>query len=96
MTEAQLRSQILRYLNSIPGAFFFPIPQGPFSRVGISDLIGLYHGQFFALEVKTGNNQLTKKQDIFLSKVRAAGGVGQVARSIEDVKMIMEMADELR
>ncbi len=53
--------------------------------VGSSDLIGFtLRGRFVACEVKY-KGKLTKEQANFLEQVNAAGGLGIVARSVEDV-----------
>lgn len=52
---------------------------------GASDLIGWSHdGRFVACEVKEGQGRTTKAQDNFINAVKAAGGIGMVARSNEE------------
>lgn len=53
---------------------------------GSSDLIGIYEGRFLAIEVKTPKGRATKHQMNFLNAVNAAGGIGFIAKSPEDVK----------
>jgi len=54
---------------------------------GISDLIGIYKGRFVAIEIKTPENKkgATKLQKWFLKRVNSCGGLGFVARSLEEV-----------
>lgn len=57
---------------------------------GSSDLIGFYRGRFLAIEVKTpGKDSTSKKrkesQGNFIDQVRAAGGIGIIARSVAEV-----------
>jgi Holliday junction resolvase len=57
-----------------------------FSIPGISDIIGILpDGRFLAVEVKLAGRKLSKNQEIFLSAIRANGGVAIVARSLIDV-----------
>lgn len=52
---------------------------------GVSDIIGIYKGKFFAIEVKTKTGKLSEHQKIFLNDVKKNGGIAFVARSIDDV-----------
>lgn len=68
MTEKQIESQILEWLNYQPGVMAFKInttgiydPKrqvfrrilNPFIHLGTSDILGLCNGTFFCIEVKT-------------------------------------------
>ena len=59
--------------------------KGPRSIPGVADIIGCHNGRMFAIEIKTQAGRLTPYQQRFLDRVNAAGGIGFVARSIEDV-----------
>jgi hypothetical protein len=53
---------------------------------GISDILGcMPDGRFIAVECKVGKNALTTDQRVFLETIRDAGGIGIVARSVDDV-----------
>lgn len=67
----------------------------PYRRRGVADLLGIYRGRFLAIEVKSAKGNLSEHQVEFLDQVRAAGGIGFVARSIEDVKRQLEIADAI-
>ena len=57
-----------------------------FGAVGSSDILGILNdGRFLAIEVKSAKGKLTESQKNFLANVNDAGGLGIVARSIEDV-----------
>jgi hypothetical protein len=66
------------------------------SAKGISDIIGLLppHGRFLAIEVKRLGEHPTPDQQAFLDGVNAAGGLGFVARSIEDVGRELDAASK--
>lgn len=53
--------------------------------VGSSDLIGLTdNGRFLACEVKAPKGRLREGQESFIDMVNRLGGVGIIARSVED------------
>ncbi|MCB0249645.1 MAG: hypothetical protein KDI07_13805 [Anaerolineae bacterium] len=57
---------------------------------GKADLSGmLMGGQFFALEVKRGNEKPTKDQIEYLAAVREGGGIAAVVRSFSDAKNVL-------
>jgi hypothetical protein len=60
----------------------------PSRQKGVSDILGVQKGagRFFAIEVKAPKGRLSLDQEAFLEAVRASGGLGIVARSIEDVQ----------
>lgn len=65
---------------------------------GVADIIGVvgktnystkaWPGMFFAIEVKAPKGKTSEEQEKFLKSVANAGGIGVVARSIEDVKAV--------
>jgi hypothetical protein len=58
----------------------------PASERGIADIIACApNGQFWAIEVKTPKGRVTDEQLEFLGAVRQKGGVGILARSVDDV-----------
>lgn len=58
--------------------------------VGGSDLIGWCRdGRFAAVEVKTPTGRVSAEQQAFIDAVNRAGGRAGVARSVEDVALIL-------
>lgn len=65
------------------------------SRKGVSDILGIIPcetsegplGRFLAIEVKGPKGRLTKEQEAFLTEVNAAGGIGMVVRSVDDLEV---------
>ena len=99
MLEAEIEKMILHFLN-YRGIFAFkvkttgtydPVTEkfrtlGKFCLKGTSDILGILHdGRFLAIEVKSFKGKVTAEQNAFISKVNACGGIGFVARSIDDV-----------
>jgi len=58
---------------------------GPMTERGVSDLLCCFQGRFVAIEVKRSGGRLSPEQERFLERVRAAGGLGIVAYSVDDV-----------
>lgn len=55
-------------------------------KKGVSDILGIYKGKFLAIEVKTPTGRASPFQKTFLKDVTDCGGIGFIARSIEDVE----------
>lgn len=51
---------------------------------GSPDLVGILHGRFIGLEVKTGNGQLRPSQVLFARLIEKHGGFFAIVRSVED------------
>jgi len=67
------------------------------SARGCSDLLVCYRGRFLALEVKRdAKEKPTPDQAAFMAAVRAAGGIGDVVWSIEQVASILDRIDAER
>jgi hypothetical protein len=52
---------------------------------GMSDICAIIGGRFFAIEVKSETGRTSPEQRAFLASVEAAGGVGLVVRSVEEL-----------
>lgn len=52
---------------------------------GVADVLGIWNGRFLAIEVKSKTGKLSPYQQEFLDDVNRHGGIGFMARSIEDV-----------
>lgn len=75
--EAGVKKEVKMILDLI-GAFYFMPPAGAFGRSGISDIIGVHKGKFFAIETKFGKNTPTPMQLRFGAKVMEHGGMFMV------------------
>jgi hypothetical protein len=85
ITEADLTKGI-RKLLKVCGIWHYKAWQGMGSAPGVSDIIGcLPTGRFFAIEIKTPRGVVSDHQRRFIDNVQAQGGIGFVARSVDDV-----------
>src|SRR5689334_11919065 len=62
----------------------------PVRQPGVSDVLGCQKGtgRFFALEVKRPGKKASEAQAAFLASVVAAGGIGSVVASVEEVQQL--------
>ena len=97
MTEAELMREIQMAISSMGHRVFrnnigvYKSERGDYIRYGVcnpggSDLLGwTKDGRFLAIEVKGPKGRVTSQQTLFLDAVNRAGGVGIVARSVNDL-----------
>lgn len=100
--EKDIEKSILQYLDCLPGCFawknvtagYFDTKTKTFKKQrnkyainGVSDIIGVYKGNFLAIEVKRPSNKARPiEQVLFIDHVNKHGGTAFFATSIDDVK----------
>lgn len=110
--EQQMHQAIVAHLRQrgAPGLVWFHVPNGgkrrPVEaaimkslgvRAGVSDLILLHRGHFYALELKAGDNSRpTVEQMEFISDVNAAGGHGVICHDLDRALRCLEVWGLLR
>jgi len=97
--EKAIETSILRYLNTLPGGFFWKNNQtgvwDPKRKVfrkskniyainGVADILGCYHGKFIAIEVKSEKGRLSDSQKRFIENIEKVGGIAFVARGAKE------------
>lgn len=92
MREKNIENKIKSYLKS-KGAYYFKHHGNQFSQVGVPDIIACYKGRFIGIEVKNETGKTSPLQDYNLEAIKKAGGYSLVARSVEDVKQVIELID---
>jgi hypothetical protein len=89
-TEKEITSEIRGYLN-FKGIFHWKVWQGPMSKGGISDILGILpQGKLLAIEVKTRKGKASPNQQAFIEIIKNRGGVAFIARSVDDVRGELE------
>jgi hypothetical protein len=89
--HSTLCALISKYLKSLaPDVWFFRPTGMGYGRTGIPDFIVCRHGQFLALEAKSGRDTVKPWQERELAAIQAAGGAALVVRELADVVRIME------
>ena len=83
--EKHITADIRKFLN-FKHVFHWKQWQGPMSSMpGVSDILGIFRGRFLAIEVKKPGGKLTEKQQEFIDRINANGGIAFVARDVFDV-----------
>lgn len=61
------------------------------NKAGTSDILGVYHGKFIAIEVKLPKTikNVTEAQKMFLQCIRDHGGIAGVATTPEDALALL-------
>lgn len=86
--EHKLATKVMDFLRH-KGAWVFKVHGGPMQPSGIPDIVGVYWGQFIAVECKMPGNSLSEIQKFRIRKIRAAGGLVVVAYSLGDVQQFI-------
>ena len=89
MKEKAIEKKIKEYLKTIDGLFYWKVFSGMYCTAGIPDIVICYKGKFVALEVKAPDGKPTALQMATIKKIREAGGVAEVVRSVEEVREII-------
>ncbi len=84
ITERDVTAAIRTILRTC-GIWHFKHWGGPMGEKGIADIIGCHKGRMIAIEIKKPGGKPTSEQLQFLENVKAAGGIGFVASSVNDV-----------
>ena len=66
------------------------IAKGMGARAGVSDLVFLHDGKFFALELKIEGGKPTEEQRAFIDDVNIAGGCATWAEGLDRALRILE------
>ena len=90
--EQAITRSIRGLLNSL-GIFHWKNHGGLGSAPGLPDICAVYHGRMVGLEVKAPNGRVSEHQQRFLDNINAAGGIGVVVRSVEDVIVALGVED---
>ena len=89
MKEKAIEKRIKEYLKTIDGLFYWKVFSGMYCTAGIPDIVICYKGQFIALEVKAPDGKPTALQVATIKRIRKAGGVAEVVRSVEEVREVI-------
>ena len=75
--EKRVKDKCRKVLDDLGASYFFPATGG-FGKSGVADIVACLEGRFIAIECKAGKNKPTPLQEIYLEKVRTAGGTALV------------------
>ena len=93
MKESAIQSKIIKFLEK-SGAY---VVNGIYTKKGVPDLIGIYKGKGFGIEIKKPEtkNNTTKLQEIHLQKIVEASGFSCVATSVEEVEEFLDFMEKI-
>lgn len=96
MKESDLSKKIALKMRQ-RGCWAVKIAAGPRQGTGLPDIIGCYMGVFLGLEVKLPGKEktMTVLQKARLDAIVAAGGLGEMVTSWEDVEQILNDVDNM-
>ena len=89
MREKSIENKIKAYLRG-KGAYCVKYHGNQFSQVGVADLLVCYKGRFLAIEIKNETGKTSPLQNVNIKMVKDAGGISFVARSVEDVRAVID------
>lgn len=89
MREKAIENKIKQYLKTVEDLYFFKEHGGLYGTAGVPDIICCYKGRFIAIEVKAPDGKATALQDATIKRIRKAGGVAEIVRSVEEAKEII-------
>lgn len=107
--EGLIKNAICEYLCFVKGCMFwinsstgiydpkkgiFRCNRSRFQKKGTADILGIYKGKPFAIEVKTKSGKLSVDQRRFLKEFESFGGIAIVARSVDDVIKELKNVDQ--
>ena len=97
--ETILQKAILDLLAHIPKSYFFRASSGLIrteignyfrtGKKGCPDICGVLNGKFVGIEVKVGKGKLSPFQKQAQEDIKKAGGIYVVARSLDDVEILI-------
>ena len=77
--ESIFQDKVIKHLKSLDCCWHMKVfGGGTFQRAGIPDIIGCYHGRFFALELKAEKGRPSELQLYNIDKINKAGGYALV------------------
>lgn len=90
--EARVKAAIVVYLkHRVPDVWFWCV-QDRFTS-GVMDIVGVYKGHFFAIEVKRPGGRARRLQKYIMDKVIRAGGHVVVADNLAVVEDLFRRLD---
>lgn len=76
--EKVFENEIKYFLGILPRTWFFKHWAGPYSKLGIPDIIACVNGHFVAIEVKASNGRASALQKRTISLIKGAKGMSYI------------------
>jgi penicillin-binding protein-related factor A (putative recombinase) len=105
-SEKSIETAILTYLNFLPKCFawknnsvgvydssrsVYRKAKSKFNISGVSDILGIYHGRFLAIEVKRGSGgRVSREQHDYIERIKTLGGIAGVCTSVDEARELIK------
>jgi hypothetical protein len=76
--EKVFENKIKDFLTLLPNTWFFKHWAGPYSKVGIPDILACVNGRFIGIEVKAEDGHPSALQIRNITLIRESGGLGYI------------------
>lgn len=90
--ETSLTTRIKRAISKLDGVYVVKIHVSSFQQAGIPDLFCCVNGRLVCLEVKTATGTVSRLQEHEHARLRAAGAIVAVVRSVEEALAACNLA----
>ena len=90
--ESALSRKIQQVIRK-KGVWCYKVWGNELTPAGIPDIVGVYKGQFVAIETKMPTGRLSTMQKYRIARIRAHGGMVVVARQISDALQMIYHLD---
>jgi len=89
--EKKVKNAVVKQLKELGAYYFYPVTGG-YGASGVPDIVGCYHGRFFAFECKAGNNKPTALQQKNIDQIKESKGIVAVINETnqDQVRNILE------
>lgn len=94
--EAELKTEIRKYLKGRDGVAWFDVPGTAYGRAGAPDIVVCYRGRFVGIEAKNpnGGGVLSEDQKRARRAIDTAGGRYAVVTTVEAVAGVLADVDD--
>ncbi|MCM3746558.1 VRR-NUC domain-containing protein [Paenibacillus pasadenensis] len=86
--ESSIQTSIIRFLRGL-GAYVVNHHGGLYSAAGVPDILACVNGRAVYIEVKRDGGELSVLQEQHLLRIKKAGGLAIVARSVAEVQQAL-------
>lgn len=92
--RSQVTDKIMALIRGRRGCWGYKTHGGAEQGAGLPDIICCYRGRFVAVECKRpAGGRTSKLQALELRKIGEAGGVALVARSVQELQVVLDGLD---
>jgi fumarate reductase subunit D len=91
--EGRVTKQVIRALEAIRArgepVWWVKLHGGPMQQAGLPDVLVVYCGLVFFIEIKAPAGRVSKLQEFVFDKIRRAGGIVEVVCGLKDMELAL-------